>query len=106
MEAWTTAAPWLGAVGLIVAFVIYNRLKAGDAGSPEMVEISDDIHEGAMAFLKREYSILLLFIAVVFLGLWLGVGGRTAIHAGSWRGAHGIGTGRNGSAWTAVMRAF
>ena len=79
MEAWTTAAPWLGAVGLIVAFIIYGRLKAGDPGSPEMVEISDDIHDGAMAFLKREYSILLLFIAVVFVALWLGVGGRTAM---------------------------
>ena len=79
MEAWTTTAPWLGGAGLIVAFIIYVRLKAGDAGSPEMVEISDDIHDGAMAFLKREYSILLLFVAVVFVALWLGVGARTAV---------------------------
>ena len=78
MEAWTTAAPWLGVAGLIAAFIVYTRLKAGDAGSPEMVEISDDIHDGAMAFLKREYSILLVFIAVVFAALWLGVEGRTA----------------------------
>ncbi len=78
MEAWTTTAPWLGVAGLVVAFIIYVRLKAGDTGSAEMVEISDDIHEGAMAFLKREYSILLLFVAVVFVALWLGVGARTA----------------------------
>ena len=78
MEAWTTTAPWLGVAGLVVAFIIYVRLKAGDAGSAAMVEISDDIHEGAMAFLKREYSILLLFVAVVFAALWLGVGARTA----------------------------
>ena len=78
MEAWTTTAPWLGVAGLVVAFIIYVRLKAGDAGSAEMVEISDDIHEGAMAFLKREYSILLRFVAVVFAALWLGVGARTA----------------------------
>ena len=64
MEAWTMAAPWLGVAGLIAAFIIYVRLKAGDAGSAEMAEISDDIHDGAMAFLKREYSILLVFIAV------------------------------------------
>ena len=79
MEAWTTTAPLLGVAGLVVAFIIYVRLKAGDAGSSEMVEISDDIHEGAMAFLKREYSILLLFVAVVFVALWLGVGARTAV---------------------------
>ncbi|PPR25610.1 MAG: putative K(+)-stimulated pyrophosphate-energized sodium pump, partial [Alphaproteobacteria bacterium MarineAlpha10_Bin3] len=33
---------------------------------PEMVAISEAIHEGAMVFLKREYSILLIFIAIVF----------------------------------------
>ena len=75
MEAWTTAAPWLGVAGLIAAFIVYTRVKAGDAGSAEMVEISDDIHDGAMAFLKREYSILLVFVAVVFVALWLGVRG-------------------------------
>ena len=66
MEGWTTGAPYLGVAGLIVAFIIYLRIKAGDAGNAKMVEISDLIHEGAMAFLKREYSILLVFVAVVF----------------------------------------
>ncbi len=79
MEVWTTAAPYLGVAGMIVAFIIYLRIKAGDPGSAEMVEISDLIHEGAMAFLRREYSILMVFIAVVFVALWLGVDNHTAI---------------------------
>ena len=79
MEVWTTAAPYLGVAGMIVAFVIYLRIKAGDPGSAEMVEISDLIHEGAMAFLRREYTILMIFVAVVFVALWLGVDNRTAI---------------------------
>jgi K(+)-stimulated pyrophosphate-energized sodium pump len=79
MEVWTTAAPYLGVAGLIVAFIIYTRIKAGDPGTAEMVEISDLIHEGAMAFLKREYSILLIFVAIVFVALWFGVDDRTAI---------------------------
>ena len=79
MEVWTTAAPYLGVAGLIVAFIIFTRVKAGDAGSAKMVEISDLIHEGAMAFLKREYTILLVFVAVVFVALWAGVGDRTAV---------------------------
>jgi K(+)-stimulated pyrophosphate-energized sodium pump len=79
MDVWTTAAPYLGVAGLIVAFIIYTRIKAGDPGSAEMVEISDLIHEGAMAFLRREYTILLLFVAVVFVALWLGVEERTAL---------------------------
>ncbi|HCL27455.1 MAG TPA: sodium-translocating pyrophosphatase, partial [Candidatus Latescibacteria bacterium] len=79
MEVWTTAAPYLGVAGLIVAFIIFTRVKAGDAGSAKMVEISDLIHEGAMAFLKREYTILLVFVAVVFVALWAGVSDRTAV---------------------------
>ena len=79
MEGWTTGAPYLGGAGLIVAFIIYLRIKAGDAGNPKMVEISDLIHEGAMAFLKREYSILLVFVAVVFAALWAGVDNHTAL---------------------------
>ncbi|MDA0336529.1 MAG: sodium-translocating pyrophosphatase [bacterium] len=79
MEVWTTAAPYLGVAGMIVAFIIYTRIKAGDPGSAVMVEISDLIHEGAMAFLRREYSILMVFIAVVFVALWLGVDNQTAI---------------------------
>ena len=67
MEGWTTGAPYLGVTGLIVAFIIYLRIKAGDAGNAKMVEISDLIHEGAMAFLKREYSILLVFYATLLV---------------------------------------
>ncbi|MBT7860014.1 MAG: sodium-translocating pyrophosphatase [Gemmatimonadetes bacterium] len=79
MEAWTTAAPYLGVAGLIIAFLIYGRIKKADEGSAAMIEISEAIHEGAMAFLKREYSILLIFIAVVFVALWLGVDNKTAL---------------------------
>jgi len=44
MEAWMTAAPYLGVVGLIIAFAIYGRIKSADPGSPEIQEISDAIH--------------------------------------------------------------
>jgi K(+)-stimulated pyrophosphate-energized sodium pump len=79
MEAWTTAAPYLGIGGLLVAFSIYRFIVKQDAGTPIMVEITEAIHEGAMAFLKREYSILLVFVVVVFALLYAGVGSRTAI---------------------------
>ena len=66
MENWTMAAPYLGVVGLLLAFLIYAFIKRSDQGTTEMVEIADAIHEGAMAFLKREYSILFVFVAIVF----------------------------------------
>ncbi|AEI15452.1 Pyrophosphate-energized proton pump [Flexistipes sinusarabici DSM 4947] len=60
-------APILGAVGLIVAVVIYNYIKRQPEGTNLMKEIADMIHEGAMTFLSREYKILAVFVAVVFV---------------------------------------
>ena len=82
METWTSwvgAAPYLGVAGLLVALLIYRSILKGDAGTAAMTDIADAIHDGAMAFLKREYSILLIFIAVVFVLLYIGIGGSTAL---------------------------
>ena len=79
METWTSTAPYLGVVGLLFAVLLYAYIVKRPAGSAEMVEIADSIHDGAMAFLKREYTILLGFILVVFVLLYLGVSPRTSI---------------------------
>jgi len=60
-------APILGVVGLVIAFVIYNSIKSKTAGNEKMKEISDMIHDGAMAFLGREYKVLSFFVAIVFV---------------------------------------
>ena len=70
MEFWMTSAPYLGLIGLFGSLLLYSSVKSGDAGTQKMVEISEAIHEGAMAFLKREYTILLVFVAVVFFMLF------------------------------------
>lgn len=70
----------VGVVGLVVALLIYRYVKSQPAGNAQMVEISEQIHEGAMAFLSREYRVLAIFIAVVF-GLMFfapGLGMKTA----------------------------
>ncbi len=79
MEYWVVYAPLLGIVGLIVAGLIYMYVKSQPIGTDVMREISDMIHEGAMAFLRREYRIVSIFVIVVaillaiFLGFWTGV---------------------------------
>ena len=78
MEIWTTAAPFVGLGGLLCSLLLYFYIKKSPAGTPEMVEISEAIHEGAMAFLKREYTILAGFIAIVFVLLFAFVGSHTA----------------------------
>ncbi len=78
METWTMAAPYLGLAGLLCSLLLYSRIKKGSVGTPLMAEISEAIHEGAMAFLKREYSILLVFVIIVFGLLFAFVGHNTA----------------------------
>ena len=63
-------APVAGIFGLLVAVIIYASVKKLPAGSELMQELSDRIHEGAMVFLKREYTILSIFIVVVFVLLF------------------------------------
>jgi len=60
-------APALGAVGLLIAFVIYQSVVKQPVGSEKMRDISDQIHDGAMAFLAREYRVLAIFIVIVFV---------------------------------------
>jgi K(+)-stimulated pyrophosphate-energized sodium pump len=75
------SAPILGVVGLVIAFVIYNYIKSQPAGTERMVEIAEEIHKGSMAFLKREYKVLAIFMVVVF-GLMLlapSLGWRTGV---------------------------
>ncbi len=56
----------IGVIGLIFALSLFFWIKSKPSGTDLMKEISEVIHDGAMVFLKREYSILVIFIAVVF----------------------------------------
>ncbi len=64
--------PALGVVGLVVAFIIYRIVKSYPAGEGIVAEIADAIHEGAMVFMRREYSILALFVVIVTVLLLIG----------------------------------
>lgn len=57
----------LGFLGLIVALAIYLSIKRQPAGNEKMKGIASQIQIGAMAFLKREYYVLLFFVLIVFL---------------------------------------
>jgi len=65
--------PIIGAIGFLIAFVLYFYIKSRPSGTDKMVEIGNMIHKGAMTFLKREYSVLIFFIIAVFLLLLFGL---------------------------------
>ncbi|HMB35401.1 MAG TPA: sodium-translocating pyrophosphatase, partial [Methylomirabilota bacterium] len=72
-------APSLAAGGLVLAFILYLFVAAQPRGSSAMTEIAAAIHTGAMAFLRREYSILAAFIVVVAVFLSLAISRYTAL---------------------------
>jgi len=81
METWlslTLGAPFLGIAGLILALLIYLSICRMPVGTDVMRDIAEQIHEGSMAFLKKEYSYLLAFIGVVFLLLFIFLNPQTA----------------------------
>ena len=59
--------PVMGIIGLIYTFIQFNWVSRQDAGNDKMKEIAAHIAEGAMAFLKAEWTILSYFVAVVAL---------------------------------------
>ena len=69
----------LGALGLGVAFLIYGYVKRQDPGSEIMVDLADQIHDGAMAFLRREYTFLAGFVVVVAILLGFAISLHTSI---------------------------
>ena len=52
----------VGLVALGVAVMLSNAISAANAGTVRMKEIAGYIHEGAMAFLYREYKLSLIHI--------------------------------------------
>jgi K(+)-stimulated pyrophosphate-energized sodium pump len=65
MPTWIYLIPLLGLVALIFAFFKANWVNRQDPGTEKMIEISGYVREGAMAFLKREYKVLAIFVVVV-----------------------------------------
>jgi K(+)-stimulated pyrophosphate-energized sodium pump len=59
--------PLIGLAGLLCALFIYKLVMRRDAGNEKMKEIAEQIHIGAMVFLKREYQIIAIFMSAVFI---------------------------------------
>jgi len=71
--------PALGIFGLYAAFYIYRRIKQYPAGDTAVTAIGDQIHLGAMVFMRREYLTLGAFGAVLLVLLYYFLGPKTAI---------------------------
>lgn len=64
-------SPFLGIAGIAFAVWTYFGIRKYPPGNEKMRDIADKIHTGAMVFLRKEYSIIAIFMAVVFVALGL-----------------------------------
>ena len=79
IESYLAIPPLLGFVGLLVAlglYIIVNRFPEGDEN---VKKIGDQIHLGAMTFMKTEYLYLTIFAVVVIVLVWMSLGQDTAL---------------------------
>jgi K(+)-stimulated pyrophosphate-energized sodium pump len=68
-----------GGIGLLFVIYLVQYVMKKDPGDDTIRELSCAIHEGAMAFLRREYKVVLVFIAVLFVVLLFAINTHTAI---------------------------
>ena len=71
-------APIVGVLALIFAFYKASVVGKADPGTERMQEISSYIHEGAMAFLAREYKSVSIFAIIMFFVLGFAISWPTA----------------------------
>jgi len=71
IEYWIIATSFLA---LIYAAILAYQIRKQKVQSKKAEEIAGHIHDGAMAFLNREYKILSIFVVIVSFVLWISPG--------------------------------
>ena len=66
----TIIPPVLGIIGMVAAFLVYMLVMQYSDGEDNVKKIGDQIHTGALTFMKTEYKYLFVFIAVLVALVW------------------------------------
>ncbi len=74
METFFKVVPVLAVVALLFAAYLASKVNKQAPGNDRMKEIAGSISEGARAFLMAEYKILIVFVAVLFILIGVGIG--------------------------------
>ena len=74
MENYMYLVPVAAVIALIFAAYLARKVGRQSAGTERMKEIAAPIAEGARAFLTAEYKILIIFVAVLFVLIGIGIG--------------------------------
>ncbi len=79
MENYLYAVVLAALIGVVFAIILWARVSRAEAGTDKMKEIAGAIHEGAMAFLQREYTYLAVFVVVLAIVLAATISPLTAL---------------------------
>lgn len=74
MEMLLKLVPVFGVLGLLFAVYLAKKVSKQEEGTEKMKEIAAAISDGAKAFLTAEYRILVIFVAVLFVLIGVGIG--------------------------------
>jgi len=64
-EVWLYVAVIMGVAALVLAFVYSRQVLAAPPGNDRMVELMNAIRSGSMAFLRREYLAIAVFVVIM-----------------------------------------
>lgn len=79
MDTYLIVSTLGGVLALLFAYFLARGISKENPGNERMQEIAGYIHEGAMAFLFREYRYLAVFAVIVFMVLAWFIGWKTAV---------------------------
>ena len=65
METLFYAVPAASVVALAFAYIFYRQMIKEDEGTPSMKRIAQFVREGAMAYLKQQYKVVIIVFAIL-----------------------------------------
>ncbi len=70
----------LGVIGLLAALIVYRAVLSFPEGTGKVADIANQIHRGALVFMRREYIYLIIFVVVVSVAILMTeLGWRTTV---------------------------
>jgi len=68
------AAPLTAVSALIYGFILTKKILREDQGSDKLKQIAAAIHDGAMAYLKKQFTIIIPLMLVLTIAIYFGLG--------------------------------
>ncbi|MFO7969583.1 MAG: sodium/proton-translocating pyrophosphatase, partial [Candidatus Izemoplasmatales bacterium] len=85
MDYFMYIAAGIALIAIFYGILLFKKVLTFSPGVEKVREISGFIKEGANAFLRREYRIIIIFVFIAFFGIWvaLGIGSALAFVLGA-----------------------